>query len=221
MDVTEQAKERDWIRVVVAVVFVVAVIGLFSFLFRDHSKTGTTTATGFNLVAKDSFNRESGPIAYGKDVAAWKTISGSWSIAAGAAYVSEPAPLVNIAVIEAGANASVKAVVSGLGYCGLVANLVDEGEYLSLVRVEKYGVWNLERRRNGVPEVLAAVGGTSGTAATASILVDPPIVTASVGEKHVSVSVADLRSGRSAGLFAADPDPSNCAFDDVVISVPK
>ncbi len=218
---SERSRGRDWIGLIAAVLFVVAVIGIFSYLYRDHSTSPTTAAPGFSVVTKDSFNRASGPIAYGKNVAAWKSLRGSWSVAAGAAYVSEPAPMVNIAVVEASANASVKAVVSGLGYCGLVANLVNEGEYLSLVRVEKYGVWNLERRVNGIPEVLAAVGGSSSTAITASILVDPPIVTASVGEQHVSVRVSDLSSGRSAGLFAADPDPSNCAFDDVVISVPE
>jgi hypothetical protein len=218
---SERSRGRDWIGLVAAVVFVVVVIGVFSYLYRDHSTSPTTAAPGFNLVTKDSFNRASGPIAYGKNVAAWKSIRGSWSVAAGAAYVSEPAPLLNIAVVEASANASVKAVVSGLGYCGLVANLVNEREYLSLVRVEKYGLWNLERRVNGIPEVLAVVGGSSSTAMTASILVAPPIVTASVGEQHVSVSISDLGSGQSAGLFASDPDPSNCAFDDVVISVPE
>ncbi|HBU02684.1 MAG TPA: hypothetical protein DEB20_09190 [Acidimicrobiaceae bacterium] len=218
---SERSRGRDWIGLVAAVVFVVVVIGVFSYLYRDHSTSPTTAAPGFNLVTKDSFNRASGPIAYGKNVAAWKSIRGSWSVAAGAAYVSDPAPLVNVVVINAGPQASVKASVSGMGRCGLVANFIDENDYLSLVRIEKYGVWRIERHLNGTAEVVGTVGGSKGVSATASIAVQAPIVTATVGEQHVSVSISDLAPGNSAGLYVADPNQSECAFDDVVITRPN
>jgi hypothetical protein len=173
------------------------------------------------VVAKDPFNHKAGPIGTGKYSADWISVRGEWSVAAGAAFVSDPAPLRNIAAIDAGPQASVKAAVSGLGRCGLVANLVDESNYLSLVRIEKYGIWNLEQTVNGTSNLLATVVGSRGTALNASIAVQLPIVTATVGDQHVSVSVKDLIPGRSAGLFAADPDPSDCVFDDVVISRPN
>ena len=217
----EQVKEREWVRVVVAVVFVIAVVGLFSFLFRDRSMKTATVTPGFNMEIKDSFNRRSGSIEAGSKTPDWKAMRGSWSVAAGAAFVSGPAPFVNIVVVKANANASVKALVSGRGYCGVIANYVNESDYLTLVRIEKYGVWNLEHRVNGTPRVLATVGGSQAVALTASIILDPPIVTATIGDKHVSVSISDLAAGSSAGLYAADPNPSECAFDDVVISRPN
>jgi hypothetical protein len=218
---SENVKEREWLRLVIGVVFVVVVIGAFTFLFRDRSEGTTATSPGFSVVAKDSFGRKAGSIDAGKNTAKWKSVRGGWSVAVGAAFVSEPAPLLNIAALDAGPNASVKAAVSGLGHCGLVANLIDENNYLAIVRIEEYGIWNLEQHVNGLQKVLATVGGSKGVVLNASIAVQAPIVTATVGEKHISVSVSDLVPGRSAGLFAADPNPSECVFDDVVISRPN
>jgi hypothetical protein len=218
---SENVKEREWLRLVLGVVFVVAVIGAFTFVFRDRSDGSTATSPGFSVVAKDSFGRNSGSLDSGKNTVNWKLVRGRWSIAAGAAYVSEPAPLRSIAAVDAGPNASVKAVVSGLGHCGLIANLIDENNFIALVRIEKYGVWNIERHLQGNSEVLATVGGSKSVSATASIAVQAPIVTATVGDKHTSVSISDLAPGRSAGLYVADPNQSECAFDDVVISRPN
>jgi|GEM_PF-3368615 len=218
---SETVKEREWVRLVVGVVFVVVVIGTFTFLFRDRSEGTTATSPGFSVVAKDSFGRKAGSIESGKNTANWKSVRGGWSVAAGAAFVSEPALLLNIAAVDAGPNASVKAAVSGLGHCGLVANLVDQNNYLAIVRIEEYGIWNLEQRVNGLQKVLATVGGSKGVVLNASIAVQAPIVTATVGDKHVSVSIPDLAPGTSAGLYAADPNPSDCAFDDVVITRPN
>lgn len=218
---SENLKEREWLRLVIGVVFVVVVIGAFTFLFRDGSEGTTATSPGFSVIAKDAFGRKAGSIDAGKNTAKWESVRGGWSVAAGAAFVSEPAPLLNIAAVEAGPNASVKAAVSGLGHCGLVANLIDENNYLAIVRIEEYGIWNLEQRVNGLQKVLATVGGSPSVALNASIAVQAPIVTATVGDKHVSVSIADLAPGTSAGLYAADPNPSECAFDDVVISRPN
>ena len=217
----KKEKDRGWVSLVLAVVFVIVVIGTFSYLFRDRSETLVTASPGFGVVAIDPFDQEAGPIGTGKDSADWVSLRGEWSVAAGAAFVSDPAPLRNIAAIDAGPQASVKAAISGLGRCGLVANLVDERNYLSLVRIEKYGIWNLEQTANGTTNRLAAVVGSQGTALNASIEVQLPIVTASVGDQHVSVRIQDLTPGRSAGLFAADPEPSDCVFDDVVISRPN
>ena len=218
---SETVKEREWVRLVVGVVFVVVVIGAFTFLFRDRSEGTKTTSPGFSVVAKDSFGRKAGSIDSGKNTANWKSVRGGWSVAAGAAFVSEPVPLLNIAAVDGGRNASVKAAVSGLGHCGLVANLVDEINYLAIVRIEEYGIWNLEQHVNGLQKVLATVGGSKGVVLNASIAVQVPIVTATVGDKHVSVSIPDLAPGTSAGLYAADPNPSDCAFDDVVITRPN
>jgi hypothetical protein len=218
---SENVKGREWLRLVLGVVFVVVVISAFTFLFRDRSEGTTATSPGFSVVAKDSFGRKAGAIDAGKNTAKWKSVRGGWSVAAGAAFVSEPAPLLNIAAVEAGPNASVKAVVSGLGHCGLIANLIDEKNFLALVRIEEYGIWNLEQRVDGIQKVLGTVSGSPNVALKASIAVEAPIVTATVGEQHISVSVSDLVPGRSAGLFAADPNPSDCAFDDVVISRPN
>jgi len=218
---SETVKEREWVRLVVGVVFVVVVIGAFTFLFRDRSEGTTATSPGFSVITKDSFGRKAGSIDSGKNTANWKSIRGGWSVAAGAAFVSEPAPLLNIAAVDAGPNASVKAAVSGLGHCGLVANLIDESNYLAIVRIEEYGIWNLEQRVNGLQKVLATVGGSKGVVLNASIAVQAPIVTATVGDKRVSVSIPELAPGTSAGLYAADPNPSECVFDDVVISRPN
>jgi len=218
---SETVKEREWVRLVVGVVFVVVVIGAFTFLFRDRSEGTTATSPGFSVIAKDSFGRKTGSIDSGKNTANWKSIRGGWSVAAGAAFVSEPAPLLNIAAVDAGPNASLKAAVSGLGHCGLVANLIDENNYLAMVRIEEYGIWNLEQHVNGLQKVLATVGGSKGVVLNASIAIQAPIVTATVGDKHVSVSIPDLAPGTSAGLYAADPNPSDCAFDDVVITRPN
>jgi hypothetical protein len=219
--VSENVKEREWLRLVIGVVFVVVVIGAFTFLFRDRSEGTSATSPGFSVVAKDSFGRKAGAIDAGKNSATWKSVRGGWSVAAGAAFVSEPAPLLNIAVVDAGPNASVKAVVSGLGHCGLIANLIDEKNFLALVRIEEYGIWNLEQRVDGIQKVLGTVTGSPNVALKASIAVEAPIVTATVGEQHISVSVSGLAPGRSAGLYAVDPNPSDCAFDDVVFSRPK
>ena len=217
----KKENDRGWVSLVAAVVFVIVVIGTFSFLFRDRSETLVTASPGFGVAAKDSFNHKAGPIGTGKNSPDWISLRGVWSVAAGAAFVSDPAPFLNIAAIDVAPQASVKAAVSGLGHCGLVANLIDESNYLSLVRIEKYGIWNLEQTVNGTSNLLATVAGSPGTALSASLAVQLPIVTASVGDQHVSVRIEDLIPGRSAGLFAADPEPSDCVFDDVVISRPN
>ena len=218
---SENVKQREWVRLVAGVVFVVVIIGAFTFLFRDRSQGTATAPPGSSVVAKDSFGRASGSLESGKKTTNWKSVRGGWRIAAGAAFVSEPAQFFNVAVVDAGLNASINASVSGRGYCGVVANYVDQNNYLSLVRVEPYGVWNLELHRNGTAQLMATIGGTKSVMLKASIAVEAPIVTATVGDQHVSVSISDLAPGRSAGLYAADPNPSECAFDDVVISRPN
>jgi len=217
--VVDDGKEKEWLRLVVAILFVVTVVGVFSYLFRDQP--ATAKLPGVSTVLKDSFERKAGLIESGKGNQVWSPIRGVWSVAAGAAFVSEPAPFFNVAVVDSGLNASMKAAVSGRGFCGIVANYVDQKNFLSLVRVEQYGIWNLELHRNGTAELIATIGGTKNVMLRASIAVEAPIVTATVGDQHVSVSIPDLALGTSAGLYAADPNPSDCAFDDVVISRPN
>lgn len=211
---------RAWIPVLVGALFVVAAAGLTSYLLRDRTVHSANTPAGFTVAFTDSFNRPAGPIASARGAGRWVDLRGGWSIAAGAAYVSRSVMGDNIAVVEAGPYASVSAKVSGVGRCGLIADLVDAGDFLSLVRAEKFGVWNLQRQGNGDSKVLATVPGSKATAQQVSIAVEPPIVTATVGDAHVSVSIADLSIGRSAGLLASGTEPTACAFDDVIVSVP-
>ena len=206
-----------WIRLFIGVVFVVMVAGVTSYLLRDRTTTGVVGPAGLVVDYSDSFDRYSGGLDEGRAGDRWIVRRGGWSVAAGAAYVSRPVAGDNVAVVEVGPYVAVRAQVSGLGRCGIIADL-DDGGSLSLVRVEKFGVWNLQRQKDGTLESLASVPGSKNNSLPVSIVVEPPIVTAEVGDKSVSVSVPGLEPRGAAGFLAADPDPEGCAFDELVIS---
>jgi hypothetical protein len=211
---------RSWLRLLGAILFVVVTIATSVRLLEAEPETSSQPAvSGSSVKARDKFARPADPASLGQahNGSRWMTLGGTWGIAGEAAYVSSPEE-VNIAVLDAKATASTSALITGTAQCGLVAGLTDATDYVALVRVPNFGVWNLIRQFGGASTKLAALPTSKSDPEALSLTVDPPMVTARAAGKSVSVVVEGLNGGHLGGLIASGPGSSTCAFDDVVIS---
>jgi hypothetical protein len=224
-DSKSESPSWSWIVLLLGVLFVVFVAGSFSYLMtKDGSSAAKVMATSSSKnVVEDNFDRPASATSMGRPRvgAVWTSVGGTWAIAAGAAYLPAPAEGDNFALIEVGANASSRAQVAGGQSCGIVGNYVDPSNYLALVFVSKFGVWNLNQVSGGKNETLLTLPDTKDVSEKVALEVNLPVITISVGLRHVSVIRDGVPKGTLAGLYARGLDSRTCTFDDVVLSIPS
>ena len=215
---------RSWLRLLSAILFVVVTIAVSVRLLEAEPEAARKRpVSGQSVVARDDFTRPADPTSLGtaSNGSPWTELTGIWGVAGEAAYVSSPLEE-NIAVLTTDSVASMSAVITGSGQCGVVAGLTDGSDYVALVKVPNFGVWNLIRRLGETTTKLAALPAAKSDPEAVTLTVDPPMVTArTAADESVSVVVDGLSNGRRAGLIASGPKASTCAFDEAVLSTPR
>jgi hypothetical protein len=203
----------------VAVVFVVGAAAAFSAVAVDEKPP---VIAAFEDDPTDRFDRPASDDGLGRAPSGeiWRSDIGTWGISAGVARIVESAGNTGLASLEVGKGASVSALIGGSGRCGIAAAIADDG-FVGLIEVPELGVWNVFVSRGGQRTSLAQITSNSESTSTndlyASLDVEGPVVTASVGLVRVSVTADDLPTGTRIGLLA-DGEATTCLFDDVLAS---
>ena len=199
----------------IAIVFVVGVSALFAHLMRDSYKAPPDPA--FKPALFDNFDRRSNREGLGQaaDGTKWTSVHGLWAIDAGRALVAFPDNSPNLAIVGSFRYAAVTATISGKHRCGVVARYVDDQNYLTLVQVPQYAVWNLEQVKNGQETVLAKVPDLQDSNVTVRLETGSRVVTATVGLASATVVLPTDLSAAPVGFVAIDKESIGCTWDDV------
>jgi len=220
---TEPSVTRSgWVRLLGAVVFVLLVAGAFAYFMNEDSSQPSSPAAP-PVVAFDSFDHSSSEQSLGRldGEHEWTSVSGQWSIHGGVAHSAPSSSGASFTTVEVGTNASVSAVTTGRGSCGLVAVFTDLSNFVSLQREDKDGTWKIIVVSNGKAETMGSVAGILPNNNRVSLIVDPPVITAISGGDRSSVIVETLPTGTQAGLFTSGPSAQLCTFDDVAFITPS
>jgi len=150
----------------------------------------------------DDFVRPDSPSALGRP---WKQLSGTWGIADDEAYVSQPAPDIQLAVVVVGSGdadvvASMAAPAVG---AGIAFRVVDKRNFWAVVAAPAYGTWNVVRVVRGLSTFVENTGLTLAPTGPASIrvrLAGDGIAVFADGRQVAFTKSSLLRGGKTAGL---------------------
>jgi hypothetical protein len=166
----------------------------------------------------DSFDPKEGPgVASEGRGLEWIYLVGEWTNAGSALSLSRMAGSMNLAVVEAGSQASIQARVTGTSYCGLAANVADARNYIALLRAMPFGLWNVMEVIDGEAERRGTLPDASGATVEAQLRVDDGKVWAFVGSSVASFALASDSIGTSAGFVQSGESSPPCSFDDAVL----
>lgn len=208
-------RDRSWLVLALSIAFVVAVVALFSYAMRDAFDN--EPAKAYELKFTDDFDRRANETGLGspRRGLAWTSVQGLWALDAGRATIAFPDADLSIAVIGNLANPSVQAQVSGMQRCGVITRYVDPQNYLELVRVPAFAVWNLVEVRNGEEIVLGKLPDVKATTVAVKLTAGRRIVIAEVAGRSVSVvAPSDVRVG-AVGFSGHTKEAGGCVFGDL------
>lgn len=213
--------DRSWVKLLVGAIFVLVVAGGFSYLMsEDPAERGETIPIGaFTLGATDDFNRPDsvGDLGTGP-LGTWTTEGGLWTLQIGVALASFPDPEFNAALVDATVrDVSVSANVGGQGVCGIAVRYADPRNYLALLRVNDFAVWNVVEVVDGVERIIGKVDDVPGANVTVTLEVGPDVVTARVGMGRFTAVASPAQGGTRVGFVARGGDMSSCVWDDVTV----
>lgn len=213
--VATKRRDRSWVALVVAVVFVVGVAALFAHVMRDSYQASAEPA--FKAALVDNFDRRADRTSLGAaaDGTKWVSVRGLWAVDAGRAVLAFPATEPNLATIGSFRYASISATVSGKHRCGVVARYADERNYLTLIQVPKYAVWNLEQVKDGQETVLAKLPDIPDQNVGIRLETGSRVVTAMVGLQTATVVLPTELSAAPVGFIGIDKDATGCTWDDL------
>jgi hypothetical protein len=206
----------SWVAVFFGALFVIVVVAAFSyFVSEDGARKDAEPAGAFLDSFIDSFDRPADGAALGDQ---WSSVRGGWGIQLGVAYLPRPDPTLNLALVDVGAReVSIAATVSGNGLCGVVARYEDERNFVALVRVQEFGVWNLLEVADGVERRIDTVMDIPFTAVGVALEAGDDIVAGAVAFNRVTVVTSPSPAGSSVGLVAMGGEMGACTWDDVVV----
>jgi hypothetical protein len=208
-------EDRSWVVLAVSIAFVVSVVAVFTYLMRDSFTPEPVKA--FDLTFTDDFNRRSndgglGTTGHGQE---WVSVRGLWNVDAGRAVIAFPDKDFSLAVIGHLKNGAVMAKISGKTRCGLVARYVDDKNFLSLVRVPLFGVWNLVEVRDGTTTVLGKLPDVGESTITVKLESGDRVVNAYVGASTLSVVSPSQVSVGSVGFIGYTGEAVGCVWGDL------
>ncbi len=206
-------------QILVGTLFVIAVAAIFSYVMSENpEQRGETVVAAFSPVFIDTFQRPaSNSLGDGPGVT-WKGDRGAWAIEIGVVHVAEPDPFFNAVVADTGSSdVSIAALVGGAGLCGLTVRYRDPDNYLALLRVSGFGVWNIVEVVDGNERVVGTVADVPAPNVTVTLEVGPSIVTAVAGLYRTSIVVDPAEGGTKVGFMARGGAMETCTWDDAVV----
>ena len=209
--------DSSWIVLLAGVAFVIAVAATFSFVMtRDDN--GGETKPAFSLALLDSFDRPASDDGLGSNASGtWTTVAGVWGLEAGVAILRTPVTEGdNLTTYQlADRNMSVNLRIAGRSQCGVVVRYVDPLNYVGLVRVNAFAVWNLIQVVNGEETVLSKVPDDDAQNVNVTLTATDGVLSASVGLNTVTLIQSPTPDGTRVGLVARGEGAEQCGWDDV------
>ncbi|MFZ4717971.1 MAG: hypothetical protein ACOYMR_01015 [Ilumatobacteraceae bacterium] len=221
-DESRQRTGTPWWHVALGALFVIAVTtGISYVLSEDPAERGEVTNIGDTR--SDDFNRPRDDRGLGTGpIGTWTSERGVWSLQLGTAFISFPDKDRSLAVVDASAKAvRVAATVWGDEVCGIVARYERPDQYVALIRVAEFGVWNVVEVDAGDEVVLGKVPDLDTDGVGVSLSVDDDLVQAEVGLQRISVRYSVRSQGTSIGLVGQADTATSCSWDDVTVQTMK
>ncbi len=190
----------DWRLLLLGALFVIAVAGVFSYVMTEQPADSNADVVDSALrdVFYDDFDHPSGDGLNGPDGDDWEEVRGGWSTEMGVAFLPAGDPTMSAAVIDAeSSDVSIQAVVAGTGQCGVMARVLDESNYVALVRVADFGVWNIETVVDGDKSVLGTLPDVGELNVGVVLAVGDDVVAAAVGPSRGELRRAWHARGRT------------------------
>ncbi len=210
-------RDSSWMVLLAGVAFVVAVAATFSFVMTRDDK-GDETEPAFSLVLFDGFDRPVSDDGLGSnDSGSWTSVAGVWGVEAGVAILRTPVDTGdNLTTFPlADRNQSINLRIAGRSQCGVVVRYVDPLNYVGLIRVNAFAVWNLIEVVNGEENVLAKVPDQDTQNVNIALTATDEVVSASVGLSPVTIVHPLAPKGTKVGFIARGEGAEQCSWDDV------
>lgn len=208
----ERRRDSSWAVLLAGIVFVIAVTATFSILMTRDDNDPATPA--FSLVLIDQFDRPASEDGLGEG---WVSDAGGWAIEAGVALLREPvANGDNLTTYDIGSSGqAVNMKVAGTALCGLVVRYEDAFNYMGLIRVSPFAVWNIVEMVDGKETVIGKVPDEDANNSNVTLTATDSVVSASVGLKTVTIVHESAPAGTRFGLIARNEGAATCSWDDV------
>ena len=211
---------RWWVPFVGAI-FVIVIAATFSYFMSEGSedRNGSAAVGAFEDEFTDTFDRPATVDGLGEGPGVgWTDVRGGWGVQGGVAFLPSPDPTMNVTVDDIDTrDVRIAAVVGGDGVCGVTARYLDEDNYLALIRVPGFAVWNVVEVVDGVERVIFKVPDSANPNVAVVLEVGDDIVTAVSDFSRVSVVASPAPGGTRVGLIARGGDMDTCTWDDVVV----
>jgi hypothetical protein len=213
-------RETRWSLVqLIAGVAVVSGLGfLLALLLTRDFTPARQPVSAFSPMLSDSFDRPSSDEGLGTTSdGTWIDVSGGWGVDAGIAILRRPAEdrdsIATIGVTVPQVSVSLR--VAGLSQCGVIVRYQDPLNYLSMIRVHAFGVWNIYEVVDGNELLLAEVPDENSNDVRVTLTATDHVVAASVGFASVTVVHDPALEGTKVGLVARGEGAGQCSWDDL------
>lgn len=166
----------------------------------------------------DSFDRASSATDLGSSGdRSWTAAAGVWGVEAGAAVLRRSSGTgENIATIDVTEpNHSVTVRIAGFAQCGVVVRYQDPLNFLLLLRVNPYAVWNVVEVVDGNEHLLFKVPDSGNHDVDVSLTATDHAVAASVGFQTVRIVHDTALRGTRVGLLARGESAAECSWNDL------
>lgn len=148
----------------------------------------------------------------------WKEVAGQWSNSETGVELLQPAVGMNLLVLAIDSQASIRAVVSGFSYCGVVANVSDKNNYVGLFRAWPFRVWNVIQFINGIDRMVGKIPDEGPENVEIELRVVGQTAWTVVAGKVQSFKLGESPVGVSAGIAQESISLPYCKFGEVVVS---
>jgi len=204
------------------IIFLIVALSWSFYSLASWFSSPTRDLPNVSVFGSDSFDRAtSGSDRAGDSGLQWLEVVGDWQEWGSAIRSTSASAAKNLVVVNAGSQASIKARVAGVSYCGLAANVSDANNYVAILRAKPYGLWSVievvsgeSKRRGNLPDP-----GTSEV--DVELRVGNGKVWAFVGLSVARFSLESDSVGTSSGFVQWDDSSQSCLFDDAVVMTQK
>lgn len=198
-------------------IVVIVLLSWLAYSLAEWFVSPTRDRPGASIVAVDFFG--DGLLAADPlqpEAVAWVNLAGDWTMKNSTLEATNQVSGMNFAVASLERQASIRATVEGDSYCGVVANVVDEKNYVALLRAKPFLLWNVVQVLDGEPKILGTVEDPQTLKVSVELRVHGAQAWASVGPVTKDFSLQGNSVGTAAGFGQAGVSPP-CQFDDAVL----
>ncbi len=211
--------KRPW--KIFVIVLVVALSWSF-YWFASWVSSPTRDLPEISVFGSDSFDQVASSVdSAGDSELQWSVLVGEWERWESALRSTSASAVMNLVVVNAGSQASIKARVTGVSYCGLAANVSSADNYVALLRAKPYGIWNVVEVVSGESKRRGTLPDPGTSEVDAQLRVGDGKVWAFVGPSVATFSLETNSVGTSSGFAQWGDSSPSCSFDDAVVMVPN